>query len=97
MQIVQGTGLITSQTEWQKCDNNMNIYKKKKNKSVTNMSVNVKRLLLRNSTQEQRVTNIYIGSSELILILPEIILITYHTGSYSHMSDKKATESCQIK
>jgi hypothetical protein len=84
MQFIQGTELITSQMECQTCDDNKNIYKK--NKSVTNMSVNVKKLLLRKSVQEQRVTNIHCGSSEVTLTLLEITLITYHTGSYSHMS-----------
>jgi len=40
------------------------------------MSVNVKKLLLRNSVQEQKVTNIHHGSSEVNLTLLEIILIT---------------------
>jgi len=82
---LKGTGLLTCQMEWQKCDDNMNSYKKKNN-SVTNMSVNVKKLLLRNSVQEQKVTNIHCGSSEVTLTLLEVILITYRTRSYSHMS-----------
>jgi len=50
------------------------------------MRVNVKKLLLRNNAQEQKVTNIHCSSSEVILTLLEIILITYLTKSYSHMS-----------
>jgi len=85
MQFLKGTGLIICQMEWQKCDDNMNIYKKRNN-SVTNMSVNVKKLLLRKSVQEQKVTNFPCGSSEVTLTLLEIILITYHTRYNSHMS-----------